>query len=130
MALPIVEKIAKASKDAWPEVAAAMAANNRSMIELAKISEGVVARVEDYVAKGDGKIRRRKVCEETIWALANMGWLRTGPERDVIQTAKALVDSLNDDRAADSEIDMLEDELVNVVGNMPDYLTTPRTPEV
>lgn len=124
MALPIVEKIGQASKDAWPQVTAALAANTRSMQELAGISEAVVPRVEEYVAKGkNGTTRRRKVCEETVWTLANLGWLRTGPERDLALAAKVYADVARDPNASDDEYEAAADELIAVVTGLPEYIT-------
>lgn len=127
MPLPIVARIAEASKAAWPEVAAAMDTNTRTLHELAGVSETVVPKVENYIAKGDGAARRRrKVCEETIWVLADLGWLRTGAEREAILAAKAFVDAINDEDAGDDELAQLEDELTTVINGLPEYLTRPR----
>ena len=125
MALPIVEKIGQASKAAWPEVSRAMAINVRTTNELAEISDEVVVKVEEYIARGDGApVRRRKICEETVWVLASLGWLRTGPERDVVSAAKALVDGLEDHSASDDELAQLEDQLTDVVRSLPEFMTT------
>lgn len=131
MALPVVEKIGEASRAAWPEVSLAMDTTIRTAYEIAEISDDVVPKVEEYASKGkNGSIRRRKVCEETIWVLARLGWLRTGPEREVILVAKALTDALEDHESADVELADLEDALIASVMALPEYLTTPATPEV
>lgn len=124
MPQPIVERIGKASKDTWPEVTAALAASTRSMAELAGIAETVIPQVEEYVARGNnGTLRRRKVCEETIWVLARLGWLRTGGERNVILAAKSYADTAKDPNASDDEYQQQADELIAVIDGLPDYLT-------
>lgn len=126
-ASPLVAKINQASKDVWPQVSAGVDQTMRSLYELAQISEAVVPRVEEYVARGkSGSLRRRKVCEETIWVLASLGWLRTGGERDVILAAKSVVDTFNDPNTSDDECAKVEDELVSVVDSLPEYMTTPK----
>lgn len=123
MASPAVQKINEAQKVVWPAVSAATEVTMRSMRELAQISDAVLPRVEEYFSRGNGgPIRRRKVCEETIWALAQLGWLRTGPERDVIQAAKVYADVARDPDASDDEYEQVADELVAVIHGMPDYL--------
>lgn len=127
--LPIVAKIGEASKDAWPRVSEALDVTMRSAYEIAEISEAVVPRVEEYVAKGKtGSLRRRKVCEETVWVLSQLGWLRTGPERDVILAAKAFADVAADDDASDDEYDAACETLLEQIKLMPDYLTHPANP--
>lgn len=124
MALPIVAKIDEASKDAWPKVSEALQITMRSAYEIAEISQAVVPKVEEYVARGKtGSIRRRKVCEETVWVLANLGWLRTGPERDVILAAKVYADVARDPNASDDEYEAAADELVAVITNLPENIT-------
>lgn len=130
MAIPIVEKIGQASKAAWPLVSAAVNASIRSAYEIAQISAEVQPKIEEYVAKGGGApIRRRKVCDETVWVLANLGWLRTGPERDVILAAKVYADVARDPDASDDEYEQAADELIAVINGLPDYLTQPTTQE-
>jgi hypothetical protein len=127
MANPLVAKIGQASKDAWPQVSAGVAQTMRSLNELAGISEDVVPKVEEYVARGNtASIRRRKVCEETIWVLASLGWLRTGGERDVVLAAKAWFDATEDPNASDDEIVVTEDQLADAIKSLPEYLTTPQ----
>lgn len=128
MALPIVEKIGQASRDIWPHVSAALAATMRSVHELAQISDDVAPQVEQYVARASGSVRRRKICEEAVWSLARLGWLRTGLERDVILAAKVYADVANDPDASDDEYQAAADELLAVVGSLPDYLTQPANP--
>lgn len=130
MALPLVAKIGQASKEAWPRVSEAMAVTMRSAHELAEISEAAIPKVEEYVARGEGApIRRRKVCEETVWVLASLGWLRTGAERDVVLAAKAWFDATDDDDASDDEIALTEDQLAEAVRSLPDYMTNPTPKE-
>lgn len=130
MASPIVAKIGQASKEAWPRVSEAMAVTMRSTHELAEISEAVIPKVEEYVARGEGaSIRRRKVCEETVWVLASLGWLRTGAERDVVLAAKAWFDAIDDDDASDDEIVITEDNLAYAVKALPDYVINPSPKE-
>lgn len=129
MGLPIVNKISEASKDAWPEVSAAVEVSMRSAYEIAQISEDVVPRVEEYVAKGkSGTLRRRKVCEETVWVLSQLGWLRTGPERDVILAAKAFADVAGDADASDDEYDAACETVIEQIGLLPEYLTQSANP--
>jgi hypothetical protein len=124
MASPIVERIGKASKDAWPQVSAGIAQSMRSLQELAEISDEVVPKVEEYVARGaNGSIRRRKVCEETIWVLANLGYLRTGPEREVLLAAKNWFDVVEDENVSEDEIVMAEDQLADTIKSLPEYMT-------
>lgn len=123
MAQPVVQKIGQASKAAWPKVSAAMAETHRTMEELAGIAGQVVPGVEEYVARGDGApIRRRKICEETIWVLASLGWLRTGPEHDVILAAKALFDA-DPLTASEKELIRLEENLELALKSLPEYTT-------
>lgn len=127
MPLPIVTKIGEASKAAWPPVQQAVEVTMRSLAELAEISEEAVPRVEAYVARGaSGQVRRRKICEETIWALASIGWLRTGGERDVILAARAVAIGRDDDTIPDDEFMAREDTLITVVNALPEYMTTPQ----
>lgn len=123
MAHPLVQKISQASKAAWPRVAAAMAETHRTMEELAGISGEVVPGVEEYVARGGGApIRRRKICEETIWVLASLGWLRTSGEHDVILAAKALFDA-DPLIASEKELIQLEENLETALNTLPEYIT-------
>lgn len=129
MALPIVSKIGEASRDAWPRVSEALDITMRSAYEIAEISEAVIPKVEDYVAKGkNGTLRRRKVCEETVWVLSQLGWLRTGPERDVILAAKAFADVAGDADASDDEYDAACETVIEQIGLLPEYLTQSANP--
>lgn len=121
MALPLVQKIAEASKAAWPVVSASINATMRSAQELAGIAEEVVPQVEEYVARSEGSVRRRKICEETVWALANMGWLRTGAEREIIRAAKTWVDT-DPEKVSEKTLAVIDDELVAAVRNAPDFI--------
>lgn len=127
---PKVIKIAEAHKEAWPEVSAAITRTHHTMLELAGIAEQAIPAVEDYVAKGPtGTLRRRKVCEETVWVLASLGWLRTGGERDVVLAAKDVVDSFNDASKTNDECIAAEDRLVDAVDSLPEYMIDTPTPQ-
>lgn len=126
MALPIVAKINEASRDAWPRVSEALEVTMRSAYEIAEIAEEVIPKVEEYVAKGrSGTLRRRKVCEETVWVLSQLGWLRTGNERDVVLAAKVFADVAGDADASDDEYEAAADTLIEQVYLVPEYLTQP-----
>lgn len=123
----LVSKINEASKEVWPLVSAGIARTMRSVHEVAGISEAVVPKVEEYIARGPtASIRRRAVCEETVWVLARLGWLRTGGERDVVLAAKAVVDTFNDPNTTDAECVQAEDHLVETVDSLPEYMTAPK----
>lgn len=120
MATPLVQKIDAAGHQVWPEVKYAMEVVDRSLLEASGIAEETWPRVEQYIANGDGAARkRRKVCEETVWALARLGWLRTGGERAVITAAIAF--SELDEDSDENTFVALETELVKAVQALPDY---------
>ena len=120
VATPFVQKVDAAGKEVWPEVKLAMEIVDRSLLEASGIAEDVWPRVEHYIANGDGAARkRRKVCEETVWALARLGWLRTGGERAVICRAIDFVRL--DDEVSDETFAAIETELVKAVQSLPDY---------
>lgn len=130
MPLPIVARIGLASKAAWPSVQAAVATTMRSLQELAGIADEVVPKVEEYVARSENaSIRRRKICEETIWTLANLGWLRTGGERAVVLAAKNWIDA-DPQAASPQELDAVDEKLADAVLALPEYMTQPTPREV
>lgn len=121
MAAPlIVQKISAATRDAWPEVQHAMDQTTRTMIELAELSEDVHHEVETWAARGGNTVRkRRKICEETIWVLARLGWLRTGGERQVVQLAQRLAELDYDEQ--EQAFLAVEDELLAAAQAIPTY---------
>lgn len=120
MPTQLVLKIDAAGKDAWPAVKLAMEVVDRSLQEVSGIAEDAWPRVEHYINNGNEAARkRRKVCEETVWALARLGWLRTGGEREVIEAAMAFV--LVDEDASETEFVTTEQDLVRVVQALPDF---------
>jgi len=128
---PLVRNIQDAHRKVWPDVSAAYSKTHQSMLELAGVAEEVTPRVEEYVTKGpSATLRRRKVCEETIWVLAQMGLLRSGGERDVIQAAKAWADVTDNDASDDDQIIEAEDRLIQALGTLPEYDPTRATLEV
>lgn len=125
MRTPFVAKVDEASRAAWPPVQQAIGVTMRSLAELASIAEDVVPKVDDYVNRGAaGSVRRRKICEETVWALANLGWLRTGTERDVILAAKNWIDA-DPQTASHQELDEADEKLTEAVLALPEYMTVP-----
>jgi hypothetical protein len=128
MATPHVQRISEASKTAWPIVRPAYEATMRSMAELAGITAEIMPKVVEYVDRAEetSSSRRRKICEETVWALANTGWLRTGGERDVILAAKKWADADSDATVPEEDWEKAIDGLTKAVGALPEYMTRPQ----
>lgn len=117
MATPFVANISTASRQAWPEVSAAVEQSFRSARELAGIAEEALPQVQQYVANGHGPTKLRRVCEETVWVLARLGWLRTDADRRVIEAAVRWYEVGPD--AEQIDYDAADDELVNAVKSLP-----------
>jgi hypothetical protein len=120
MSSPFVRKIDAATRESWPEVKEALEVVDRSLREISGISEQAWPKVESSIANsGLAFRRRRKVCEQTVWTLARLGWLRTGGERDLAVAAINFV--LIGDDALDETYTEAEMELVRAVQALPDY---------
>lgn len=118
-ATALVQQISRAQKDAWPEVLRALDQTTRSTAELAGISEDAIHEIETYAATHDAPRKRRRICEETVWALARLGWLRTGGERDLALAAIAW--EAVPPNADDEQLAQVEDDLIKAIEALPDY---------
>lgn len=112
--------ISEAQHEVWPLVKEAIARSQRSGAELMTISDDVFAQMEAKIDAGQRPPdKRRRVVEQTVWLLAQLGWLRLGAERELILAAKAWADM---PQGPEEVLDRLEDGLLRAVSAMPDYL--------
>jgi hypothetical protein len=116
----ITEGVAAAQRQVWPLVKEAIDRTNRFIMEVADISEAAFIDMERRISEGTrAPDKRRRMVEQTVWTLAQIGWLRLGGEREVIHAAREW--SRLDQRAPDSVWEAAEDRLIKAVSALPDY---------
>jgi hypothetical protein len=120
MASSMVRQIKDTSDRVWPEVSRALKQTTLSIVEVAGLAESAVAQVESYTANHErGHWKRRQICNETVWAMAQIGRLRSGEEAAVIQAATELVAILKEVKL--DELEPEEKQLIKAVQSLPGW---------
>lgn len=107
----MTEQISASMREAWDAM---------SEPETAEVIDKVMADLEGFEPKNArNSMKRRTICQQTVWALARLGLLRTDDDAAVIQAAKKWV--LVYDSDSDADLEELDNELTEVVQKLPDY---------
>lgn len=120
MATQLVQRIDAAQRQSWPEVKHAMDQLDHSIAQLSGVAEEAWPQVQDYINRNSGTAnKRRRVCEETVWVLARLGWLRTSGEREVVAAARAWV-AVDPDEASNEILAAIDNDLFTAVKALPE----------
>lgn len=121
MASPAVRRITEVGDQVWPEVQRAMDQMQRSVRELAGLTEQVDEEVALYFSKSNGGTPKRKhIVNETVWILQRMGLLRSGQEAEIIRLSTKIAAGLREELAP-GEMTPDEKKFVELVDELPDW---------
>jgi len=122
MASTMTLRIRDVTKEVWPSVQAALDQVTIRVREVAEVAEAAQSQLEEYLASNENAHRKRRaICNETVWAVARLGFLRSAVDAKVIAAARSLVDLEESDDATDLQIDNAHDALANAVKLLPSF---------
>lgn len=121
MASTMTTRIAEVTKEVWPTVQAAMDQVTVRVREIAQVAEESEKILEEYLASHqNAHHKRRAICNETVWAVARLGFLRSAADAKVIAAAKQVVDFEEAD-CAEQLLDSAYAELADAVHGLPSF---------
>ena len=120
MASTMTTRIAEVTKEVWPTVQAAMDQVTVRVCEIAQVAEESEKILEEYLASHQNAHRKRRaICNETVWAVARLGFLRSAADAKVIAAARELIEL--DHHGTDEQIDARYDALEEAVLELPSF---------